>query len=47
MINPTPHNKQIVGKALFDDQLLDCHFTLSMYKHMLKEVNPCTLNTKH
>ncbi|KAJ1494815.1 hypothetical protein T484DRAFT_1608770, partial [Baffinella frigidus] len=28
---------QIVGKALFDDQLLDCHFTLSMYKHMLKE----------
>ena len=28
---------QVVGKALYDDQLLDCHFTLSMYKHMLKE----------
>jgi E3 ubiquitin-protein ligase HUWE1 len=26
---------QVVGKALWDEQLLDAHFTLSMYKHLL------------
>uniref|UniRef100_A0A7S0HI01 HECT-type E3 ubiquitin transferase n=1 Tax=Hanusia phi TaxID=3032 RepID=A0A7S0HI01_9CRYP len=28
---------QIVGKAIWDEQLLDSHFTLSMYKHMLNQ----------
>ena len=28
---------QLVGKALWDEQLLDAHFTQSMYKHMLNQ----------
>ena len=28
---------RVVGKALFDGQLLDAHFTSSFYKHMVNE----------
>lgn len=27
---------RIIGKAVFDSRLLDCHFTRSFYKHMLR-----------
>lgn len=30
---------RVVGKAIYDEQLLDAHFTSSFYKHMLSQVH--------
>lgn len=40
---PTPHPRfvgRLVGKALYDGQLIDAYFTRSFYKHMLGQVGP-------